>query len=166
MELFQKEQLDLVLGMKSAIISDKKTESALLYKGFLCAIVPIGHDLFNHEQLTIQELDGYTLYVQESSRIPLLISNVYHKIRSSCPNARIFYLSSIDEIEMMVRSGLGITVTPQYSLRPSESYKMIPLDIEGIRGRPEIDYYAVWQDKHKNNHAKDMIDILLKYYSQ
>jgi len=163
-ELFASGQLDIVFGMKSALFPGEGDGFRLLYRGVLCAVVPADHELAGESLLTPEKLGSHTLLVQESSGIPTLMGQFYAAIRNRCPDCRFLYSSSINEIEMLLLSGIGITITPQYSLPPSEHYRMIPFEAATSVNTDEIDYYSMWHRDRNHHNAETFVAKITQLY--
>ena len=140
MSLYRSERLNILFGMKNSLKTGKTDCLEALYQGLLGVGVPQENALYAKEGICWEDLNGETILVQEQSEIPAVIVRMTEIARKKCPDSNFVYCRGMEEVEMMLLAGLGICIVPQYSLKPHDEYRHIPLQIEEVWDREELDY--------------------------
>ncbi len=105
-------QNELDIGITFLPVQDKEIISAPLYESELIIVVPTGHQLAEHNHVSIAELQNYPLI--------LLPKNFFltELITSHCQKFNfkpkpILEISTMESLIQMVSKGMGITVLPK-----------------------------------------------------
>lgn len=155
-------QLDVALGIRSALEERSSSGFFKLTKGVLCAILPVENPLSGRESLKLEELDGQTIFSLPQPDLPPYGMRVSNFIGLQCPHSRRYYVNSTDESMVLLRAGMGVAVALQYTYPPSTDYTMIPLD-EPYLQTSDQDYCVLW--RKGDDHIKAFIEILKGYIS-
>ena len=157
---FQAGKLDILFGMKDGLTPRQSDGYDLIYKGRLCIVVPEGHELYHRNALTLEDLDGHTLLSIDKQYMPPLIGKVFREILAACPHSVLANVPNIEEARILLLSGLGISLAPQYSFAPSSHYKMIPLEHPALNNTDVLDYYVCYHQNDNRKHIKRFISII------
>lgn len=156
--------LDILFGMKSALTPTRKDGFELLYKGYLCVNVPVGHPLYQARRLTVADLDGHTIITSDSTNNPAIIETTVQKILQQCPNSIITPTPNVDETTMLLHAGLGVSIAPQYSMASSPAFRMIPLDYPELQEEDILDYYICYHRDGQKKHIKRFVSVMQELY--
>lgn len=152
--------LDIVFGMKDALTPSPSDGCQMLYKGRLCIVVPENHELYQYDTITINDLDGHTLLSINQQYMPPLVGRIFREIIASCPHSIISNVPNAEEARVLLLSGLGIALAPQYSFPPSTHYKMIPFTHPALKNTDALDYYVCYHQNDNSKHIKRFLTIM------
>ena len=65
---------------------------------------------------------------------------------------------------LLMLANMGIMVMPQYSIRKTDDFIMIPLNVHHLLPPGKIDYEMTWHKEHDHNHAEEFASIVSDVY--
>lgn len=163
--LFEEGNLDVVFGMKTCLTPGKKDGFSPLYKGFWVGVLANDHPLAQKQELRFEDLNGHTILSCNPTEHPQLQGDFYDLPRDKCPDCKYNYFNNMQEMEVMIKAGFGVSILPQYSILPSKEYRIIPLALSPqANNNDKMDYYVMWHKNRKSGHAEEFVEIVKKYY--
>lgn len=163
--LFASEHLDVIFGMKNAFPPCKNSQIQELYKGFFCVSVPIDHPLAAQTELSFSDLNGHDILILDRSSVQAELSYITNLIKEKCPDSQFFYCSNVEEQEVYLSAGIGVTISVQYSFIPNKQFIQIPFVDPSVTPNPnDLNYAVMWRKTNADNHAEDFVRMAITKY--
>lgn len=163
--LFASEHLDVVFGMKNAFTPFKSSQIQELYKGFFCVSVPISHPLASQTELSFADLNGHDILILDRSSVQAELSYITNLIKEKCPDSQFFYCSNVEEQEVYLTAGIGVTISVQYSFIPNKQFIQIPFADPSVTPNPnDLNYAVMWRKSISDNHVEDFVRMAIAKY--
>lgn len=163
--LFHTGQMDVVFGIRSALMPSGDDRIATLYDGRLCAIVPESNPLSEEASVNFRKLNGQELLLLEQSTAPVGFTSINALTRLHCPDSLYTYCSTVKEQQILLSAGIGIALGMQYSIMPSEYYRNIPFEDPDLTLQ-KSDYAVMWHKERFGNHIDEFVSIVRKIYTR
>lgn len=163
--LFASEHLDIVFGMKNAFTPSKNSQIQELYKGYLCVSLPTCHPLAAQTELSFADLNGYDILILDRSSVQAELSYITNLIKEKCPDSQFFYCSNVEEQEVYLSAGIGVTISVQYSFIPNKQFIQIPFVDSSVNSNPnDLNYAVMWRKTIADNHVEEFVRMAIAKY--
>lgn len=163
--LFASEHLDVIFGMKNAFTPSKNSRIQELYKGYLCVSIPTCHPLSAQTKLSFSDLNGHDILILDRSSVQAELSYITNLIKEKCPDSQFFYCSNVEEQEVYLSAGIGVTISVQYSFIPNKQFIQIPFVDPSVNSDPnDLNYAVMWRKTASDNHAEEFARMTIAKY--
>ena len=140
------EDCDIIFATKDDFTNLQQIEYIELTTGHFCAVVPKTYSLSNKIQLEPKDLNNTNLIMLDSGWCPPKQFKLQQLITRSNSNLDISYVTDVSTAYLMCKSGLGISIMPNFIAgKSTDLVSIIPINYDS-----DLSYGIV---KLKSNHA-------------
>lgn len=158
-KMYHNGQLDCMFAVKTVLNPEEGDCVRDIYKGEFVATIPVSNPLSEKEFITPDMLNGQDILLLNSSAMSTQIEAMFRRILFKCDDAKYISCTTTDEQEVYLRAGIGITISTNYSFKPSSKYKQIKF-VDPAINNLDCTYSVMYRKDENANHIEEFIDIL------
>ena len=157
--LLDDEDVDIIVAFKSDYVNKSTGYYKELTKIPIYCICSYDNPLTKNEAISISDLKDEKIILNEPARTPSELSQTYKQLANKKDIPDFYACDSFEEVNMLVSSGLGVSILPEILISNSPEITKIP-----IKEIEPISFGIYYKPSQKNTILKDFIKIMTKNF--
>ncbi len=154
-------KMDILLYTTKEIYHAKELSTREFYLGKFICLMSRKSALSTKHQIQIEDLTEQYLIIPEESVGTIELKQLVSYLQEKIPNILIYFCDDVDVSIMLVESGLGIALVPDFEVPTKTEISAIPLHLpDTINNTP---YGLAWKNEKEASHQTLFIDELTDY---
>lgn len=153
-------KMDLLLYTTREATEHKELEYRELYSGKFVCVMRKGSGLSEKSLITFEDLKNQFLIMPEAVASTIEKKGILAAIQSSIP---IYYCDNIETAHILVKSGLGVSIMPDFEVKEDASFDVLPLIAE--EKMIAVSYGIAWYRGESRAEIKQFISQLTSQFS-
>lgn len=153
------QKFDIIFTTEDNLGEDSVFSFHPIFKGSYICISPKDHPLVCEKELTIEHLNNQSLIFFDEHQAPPTLKRIQRKIAEGCLDSMYTYADTVSTIHTMIKSGLGVSVLPNFVIVEDGEIAFVPL-----RFTEEVVYGIACLRSEQRVEVKRWISILKQLF--